>query len=42
MKKILIELNVEELDQEIVDALNHFVEDVACINSWEEYEEPVF
>lgn len=36
MKKILIELNVEELDQEVVDVLNHLVDDIQCIDSWEE------
>lgn len=34
--KILVELNVDRLDDEIVDVLNHLVDDIECIESWEE------
>lgn len=34
--KILVELNVDRLTQEIVDVLNHLVDDTECIESWEE------
>ena len=34
--KILVELNVDRLDDEIVEFLNKFVDDNFEINSWEE------
>lgn len=36
MVKIELTLNVDELDEEIVKVLDHLVEDVQCIEEWEE------
>lgn len=36
MKRIELILNVDELDEEIAEVLNHIVEDVECIEEWQE------
>lgn len=34
--KILLELNTDRLDDEVVEVLNHLVDDIEVIDSWEE------
>ena len=34
--KVLIELNVDRLDDEVVELLNRLVDDNECVESWEE------
>ena len=34
--KILLELNTDRLDDEVVEVLNHLLDDIEVIDSWEE------
>lgn len=36
MLRIELILNVDELDEEIANVLNHMIEDVQCIEEWRE------
>lgn len=36
MLKIELILNVDELDEEIAEVLNHIVEDIQCVEEWQE------